>query len=84
MAARLKRKPSEYIKGNFLMTTSGMFSHPALLCAYLTLGADNILFAVDYPHESSEAAVAFMDSAPICDSDKEKIYHLNAEKLLKL
>ena len=84
MAARLKRKPSEYIKDNFLMTTSGMFSQPALLCAYLTLGADNILFAVDYPHELSEAAVAFMDSAPICDSDKEKIYHLNAEKLLKL
>lgn len=27
---------------------------------------------------------AFMKEAPICDEDKEKIYHLNAEKLYKL
>lgn len=82
MAAKLKMKPSEYFKNNFLVTTSGMFSHAALLCAYFTLGADNILFAVDYPHEQNEPAVAFMESAPICTSDKEKIYHLNAERLL--
>jgi predicted TIM-barrel fold metal-dependent hydrolase len=29
-------------------------------------------------------AVQFMDNAPISDSEREKIYHLNAEKLLAL
>ncbi len=80
----LKKKPSEYVKDNFFVATSGMFSQPALMCAYLALGADNILFAVDYPSESAIEAVQFMDAAPICTSDKEKIYHLNAERLLGL
>jgi 5-carboxyvanillate decarboxylase len=84
MAKNLRKKPSEYMKDNFFITTSGNFSQPALLCAMLTFGADNILFAVDYPYESSEAAVRFMDAASISASDKEKIYHLNAEILLAL
>ena len=66
------------------MTTSGMFFQPAFLCAYLALGADNILFAVDYPYESNETAMQFMESMPISKSDKEKICHLNAEKLFSL
>lgn len=81
---QMKKKPSEYIKENFFITTSGMFWHPSLLCAYLTLGADRILFAVDYPYEENNEAVEFMDTAPISDTDKEKIYHVNAEKLLAL
>ena len=61
-----------------------MFWTPAFLCAYLALGADKILFAVDYPMESNKEAVAFMEALPICDADKEKVYHINAEKLLGL
>jgi 5-carboxyvanillate decarboxylase len=81
---KLDRKPSDYIKDNFLITTSGMFWEPALLCAYLTLGADNIMFAVDYPWEFNSDGVKFMDAVQICDIDKEKIYHLNAEKYFNL
>jgi len=81
---KLARKPSEYIKQHFWVTTSGMFWLPAFLCAYLALGADKILFAVDYPYESTEIAVKFIDTLPICDEDKAKVCHLNAEKILKL
>jgi 5-carboxyvanillate decarboxylase len=84
MAKKLARKPSEYLRENFYMTTSGMFYEPALMCAYQAMGADNMLFAVDYPYESSKEATQFLDSAPIPESDKQKIYHLNAEKLLGL
>ncbi len=83
-ASKLKKAPSEYIKNNFFVNTSGMFWLPALMCAYMALGADRIVFAVDYPMESMKQAVQFIESAPICDSDKEKICHLNLEKLLKL
>ncbi len=82
--SKLKKKPSEYVKDNFFISTSGMFSQPALICSYLALGADNILFAVDYAAESSVEAVEFIEAAPICPGDKEKICHLNAEKLFKL
>jgi len=80
----LSRKPSEYVSTNFIMTTSGMFFLPAFMCAYLALGAENIVFATDYPFEKSKQAGEFMERLPVCEADKEKICHINAEKLLKL
>jgi 2,3-dihydroxybenzoate decarboxylase len=48
------------------------------------VGIDNIMFAVDYPYESTAQAVAFLDSAPLADHDRARISHLNAERLLRL
>jgi 5-carboxyvanillate decarboxylase len=78
---KLKRLPSEYIRDNFFFTTSGMLSQAAFLCTQLAVGADRILFAVDYPHEQSQETINFLDTAAISERDREKIYHLNAEKL---
>lgn len=78
----IAKRPSEYIKDNFVMTTSGMSFVPAFMCAYLALGAESIMFAVDYPFEKSREAVQFMENLAISEDDKHKICHLNAEKLL--
>lgn len=80
----IEKKPSEYIKRNFTVTTSGMFFQPALICTYLAMGANTLAFAVDYPPEDNETAVQFIKAAPISDCDKEKICHTNAEKLFHL
>jgi len=80
----IERKPSEYLESNFTITISGMFFQPAFMCAYLAMGANNIAFAVDYPYEDNAEASQFMNELTICDGDKEKIYHLNAERLFKL
>ena len=80
----LKKKPSDYLKENFFITSSGMFWEPPMMCACAAVGADRIMFAVDYPMESIKPAVAFLDSASMSHSDREKIYHQNAEKLFKL
>ena len=66
------------------MTTSGLFSVPAFLATYLTLGADNILFAVDHPFEANTDAVEFLKSLPISAGDIQKVSHANAEKLFGL
>lgn len=66
------------------LTTSGVTSHPALRHALEVLGPDLILFAADYPYESVEEAVHFMDTAPISDDDRRKIYQTNAEKVFQL
>ena len=79
-----QNKPSHYFKNNFVVTTSGMFWEPVMQYVCSVLGVDNVLFAVDYPYESSKEAVQFMESLSIRDEDKEKICHLNAEKLLRL
>ncbi|MFH1651933.1 MAG: amidohydrolase family protein [Chloroflexota bacterium] len=80
----LRKKPGEYLRDNFLVATSGMFSLPAFQCVYQELGAERIMFAVDYPNESNRQAVQFLEQLPVSHEDKEKICHLNAERLLKL
>jgi 2,3-dihydroxybenzoate decarboxylase len=80
---RLSRLPSQYLLENVLVTTSGMFYDPALLCACMTLGADRILFAVDYPFEGNRAGAEFIEHAPISETDKRKICSLNAEQWLR-
>ena len=80
----ISARPSDYLKRNFTVTTSGIFFQPALMCSYLALGAERIAFAVDYPYEDIGEALQCIKEAPFCDTDKEKIYHLNAEKLFKL
>ncbi len=79
-----RKQPGDYFRENFHVTTSGMFGVQAFLCVYQTLGADRILFAVDYPFESNEQGARFIDSLPICDADRQKICSANAEKLLAL
>ncbi len=81
---RMARRPSDYLKENFVYTISGVLFLPAFMCAYLAMGADRIAFAVDAPFDRYSTAAQFLDSAPICDADKEKICHLNAERLFKL
>ena len=80
----LQKMPSQYIRDNIMITTSGSFSMSPLLCSMLEIGSDRIMFSVDYPFEKTEEAVAFIDNAPISQVDREKICHLNVERLLKL
>ena len=78
---RFGKKASEFFKDNFMVSTSGMFSELALKYTISALGADNVMFAIDYPMEAIEEGVEFMENADIDPRDREKIYYLNAEKL---
>jgi predicted TIM-barrel fold metal-dependent hydrolase len=80
----LKRPVEDYFLENFHITTSGMFAYPPLLCLLLVVGADRVIFSVDYPYSTNEEARAFIDGAPISPADKEKIAHGNVERLLGL
>jgi predicted TIM-barrel fold metal-dependent hydrolase len=48
---------------------------------YRRIGADNIMFAIDHPYQTTEAAVRFLDEAEISDEDRRKIHHRNAERI---
>ncbi|MBO0685873.1 MAG: amidohydrolase [Candidatus Dormibacteraeota bacterium] len=80
----LELKPSEYFKRNFLITTSGVEDPLALDYSIKALGAENVLWAIDYPYQPSAPSVAFMDSAPISDQDKAKVYAGNAERVFHI
>jgi hypothetical protein len=49
-----------------------------------TVGIDRVVFTTDYPYGDMKAARKFFDQMPIDVDDKEKIAHLNAERLLGL
>lgn len=83
-APQLERRVSEYFHSNFHITTSGYFTLPPLLCALMVVGAERILFAVDYPYSPNGAGRKLLDSAPLSPSDLELIAHGNAERLLDL
>jgi 5-carboxyvanillate decarboxylase len=83
-APKLKLKPSEYFKRNFVITTSGQESPLALDFSIRQLGIDKVLWAIDYPYQPTAPAVAFMDSVTLSNEDLEKLYHGNAERVFHI
>ncbi len=81
---KLKLTPSEYFKRNFYITTSGMNWEPTLKFCIDAVGADRIMWAIDYPYQDHPDAVEFMDAARISEKDKQAIYHGNAERVFKI
>jgi predicted TIM-barrel fold metal-dependent hydrolase len=80
----LKKTMAQYLTENLVITCSGNFSTPALVCSVMALGADNVLFAVDWPYESNRVATDFLKQLPLSEEDKAKIAHRNAERVLRL
>lgn len=80
----LKKTPLQYLKDNLVVTTSGNWYEPAFVCTLLALGADSIIWAVDWPYEANSVAMDFFKQLSLNDIDKEKIAHRNAERLLRL
>ncbi|MBO3270329.1 amidohydrolase family protein [Hymenobacter defluvii] len=80
----LTKLPSEYIKSNIVVTTTGVCADESLQCALAALGEDNVLFSVDYPFEESETASRWIEKAPLSDEVRAKVCHQNAERVLGL
>jgi len=79
-----KKTIRDYLRQNFHVTTSGHFSTPSLIHAILTMGADRIMFAVDYPFEDHAQAAGWFDGAEIAEQDRIKIGRANAWALFGL
>ena len=74
----LMRKPSDYLRENMFVTTSGNYLPAAFMCAYESLGVDRILLGTDYPYEDSGECVRFLEELPITGEDRDRIYFKNA------
>ena len=81
---KLKRRPSEYIKSNIWVTTSGMCADDPLLCSIRALGHRRVMFSADFPFESVLEAGKFMDAAPLEEPVKSDVAFRNAAALLGL
>jgi 2,3-dihydroxybenzoate decarboxylase len=74
----------DYFRENFYLTTSGTWRTPALLTTLLEVGADRILFSMDYPFENMQEQSDWFELLPLSDTDKHKIARENARGLLNL
>ncbi len=77
-------KPSEYFQRNFAITTSGVEDPLALRYCIDKIGADNIMWAIDYPYQPTAPAVSFIESAPMSEDHREKIAYKNAERIFRI
>jgi len=59
---KVKKLPSDYMKENFYITTSGLPWAPAITMAQSVLGIDRVLYAMDYPYQQSSDEVAVYDA----------------------
>ncbi len=80
----LQRPPSAYIGTNIVITTSGVCSGATLAGAIGEMGAEAVMFSIDYPYESTATAAEFIESAPIDEHARQLVCHGNARRLFKL
>jgi 2,3-dihydroxybenzoate decarboxylase len=80
----LKRKVSEYLRENVYFTTSGMAWEPAIMFTRSVVGADRVLYAMDYPYQYVPEEVAAMEQLPLTAQEKAAFFQLNAEAVFNL
>ena len=80
----LNKNISEYYKEHVYLTPSGILSKDQLDYLVKLMGADHILYAVDYPYVKPENIYEFIAKSALTQEQKELIAHGNAERLLHL
>jgi 2,3-dihydroxybenzoate decarboxylase len=80
----LNKPISDYLRENVWITTSGMAWEPAIMFVRSVIGADHVLYAMDYPYQYVPDEVRVGDELPISDEEKKAFYQTNAESLFSL
>jgi 5-carboxyvanillate decarboxylase len=84
-AAWLQRRPSEYLKEHFLLSTSGMNHAPGSIRLCMdVMGPERIMFAADYPFEDLEREARAFAAVPLSGEERAALAHGNAERVFRL
>jgi 2,3-dihydroxybenzoate decarboxylase len=81
---RAARLPSEYLRENVWVTTSGMPWSPSILLCREVLGSDRVLYAMDYPWQFAADEVRAHDALLLSLEEKKALMQTNAERLFGL
>lgn len=83
-ATKLNNTVGTYLRENVYYSFSSFNYTQCFLDLMLQVGVNRILFSADYPHDTMESAMAFLEQLPVSPADKEQIAHSNAERLLRI
>ncbi|HYZ68375.1 MAG TPA: amidohydrolase family protein, partial [Mycobacterium sp.] len=57
------------------------FSSPAFACTLAVMGAERVMFSVDYPMDDNQAGADFLASYPMDDTARRQVASGNAVRL---
>ena len=80
----LQRRPSDYLRSNVWVTTSGMPWAPAIMFCREVLGPDRVMYAMDYPYQYVPGEVTMQDQLPIDAAAKQAFFQGIAEEVFGL
>lgn len=80
----LSRTITEVYRSNVWITPSGMFHRPQFDFVRAVVGLDRVIWSVDFPFLHLDGTREFLDELDITAEEREKITHLNAERLFRL
>jgi 5-carboxyvanillate decarboxylase len=80
----LRKKPSDYLKENFIVTNSGVAWEPAIKFTQSVIGVDRVMYAMDYPYQYAVDEVAVLDNMQMSEDDKKKFFQTNAQRVFKI
>lgn len=82
--SNLKHPFSYYYRHNIYLTPSGMFTKPQLDLVKTEMGADHIIYSVDYPYKQPTNTNSFLTQSGLSNDEIELISHQNAEQVFHL
>ncbi len=77
----IKKTPSEVIKDNVFVTTSGRFSKITLEFVIQIMGEDKVMLATDYPYEDLQQSMNFIRGCQLPETVMKKLCFANAGTL---
>ena len=80
----LKLRPSDYMKRNVWLTTSGMAWEPVIMYARSVIAPDRVMYAMDYPYQYRLDEVPVTDGLPIEPEALKLFYQTIAEDVFRL
>ena len=80
----IRPRPSDYLRSNVWVTTSGMAWAPAIMFCREVLGPDRVMYAMDYPYQYVPEEVTTQDQLPIDAAAKQAFFQGIAEEVFGL
>jgi 2,3-dihydroxybenzoate decarboxylase len=80
----LKRKNQRLYARKYLLHDQRHGLGPAIMFARSVIGAERVLYAMDYPYQYVPEEVTAMERMPLTDPDKKAFFQTNAESVFRL
>jgi 5-carboxyvanillate decarboxylase len=81
---RLRHKPSDYLRENIWLTTSGMAWEPVIEFVRTVVGPERVMYAMDYPFQTSPAELRLQADMEMSEDERRDFLHGTAERVFGL